>query len=165
MPNFKTDLNRGLVGQQTFAKLFAGLKATDGKRGDFLLEDGSKVEVKADFYSMNKTQNYFMERYSSVEVGSPGGVWQAAAHGADYYAYIYVQNLHVSVWYVPELLAHLSKLEPKLTPVNVKNAKWTTVGYKVARSLLNPILTYANGSISYADHDYSEYFSTIWRTR
>lgn len=163
--NFKSDLNRGLAGQQIFAKLFADLKQTDGKRGDFLLPDSTKVEVKADFYNMNDTQNYFIERYSSIEVGSPGGPWQAAAHHAEYYAYLYIQNLHVSIWHTPSLLSQLEAIESSLKPVNVRNKSWTTVGYKVPRLLLVPDIVYEHGQINFKNSEFEPYFRAVWKLR
>lgn len=137
--NFKADLERGLQGQIAFMRLFANLTASDGKRGDLTCPDGHKIELKTDSYDANKTANFFIERYSSIERGSPGGPWQAAQHGCKYFVYYFSLNQRGYVFAVDDLLKQLTAVESKLTPVNIRNKSWTTVGYKVPRSSLQPI--------------------------
>lgn len=133
--NFQADLQKGLLGQQLFAKLFAGASHIDGKRGD-LSCNGEKVELKVDFYSMLRTPNFFMERYSSLDVLSPGGPWQAKAHGCPWFVYFFATELHGFVWQTEALVAQLEKIEGKLKPFNVQNKNWVTMGYRVPRGAL-----------------------------
>lgn len=156
MRNFQSDLNRGLMGQQLFAKFCNGVSMTDGKKGDFLLANGDVVEVKADFYNINKSPNFFIERYSSLEKGSPGGPWQALAHNTTYFAYLYVQNLKLYIFETGLLVKELESLNPAPKPVSIKNKSWTTVGFKVPRDSLSPIIIY-NGS----NGDYEKFNSEI----
>lgn len=140
-PNFQSDLARGQAGELAFLKLFSGLVGTDGRKGDIVCPDGSKIELKTDFYPMSKTANFFMERFSSMEVMSPGGPWQAAAHGCKWFVYYYTPDSTGFVFLTTDLVKQLKALEPKLVPVEVRNRKWTTVGYKVPRTLLKPVAT------------------------
>lgn len=137
--SFKADLARGAVGQNWFLQRFPGLKQTDGRKGDFTAPDGSKIELKTDSYAMGKTANFFIERFSSIEVGSPGGPWQAVAHGCDWFVYLYASNSTGFIFSCPDLLKQLEAIESTLKPVNVRNVRWTTVGYKVPRALLMPV--------------------------
>ena len=100
MRNFQADLKRGQQGEQDFLKLFTKLVGTDGRKGDILAPDG-KIELKTDFYPMSQTPNFFIERYSSIEVLSPGGPWQAKAHGCKYFVYYYTSDKQGFVFLVP----------------------------------------------------------------
>jgi hypothetical protein len=137
-PKFHADLARGHKGEAAFLARFPGLMATDGKKGDLVAPDGSKIELKTDYYPMSKTVNYFIERFSSLETLSPGGPWQASKHGCDYFVYYYTVDKQGFVFKVADLVAQMEVLEKTLTPVEVKNVRWTTLGYKVPRKLLIP---------------------------
>lgn len=137
MRNFQADLKRGQAGEADFLKMFSKLVGTDGRKGDIVAPDG-KIELKTDFYPMTQTPNFFIERYSSVEVLSPGGPHQAKLHGCKYFVYYYTSSKTGYVFLVDDLLQQLEKLEPTLKPVEVRNRKWTTIGYKVQRELLKP---------------------------
>jgi hypothetical protein len=142
--NFQKDLQAGLLGQKAFAKLFTHLVETDGKSGDFTTPDGAKVEVKTDMYAMTKTANFFMERFSSVEVGSPGGPWQALKHECEYFVYWYAADSTGFVWRTADLVKQLDVIIGQLKPVEVRNRRWTTVGFKVPRAALIPLATFNN---------------------
>jgi hypothetical protein len=141
MRNFQADLKRGQQGEQDFLKLFTKLAGTDGRKGDIVAPDG-KIELKTDFYPMTQTPNFFIERYSSVEVLSPGGPYQAQKHGCKYFVYYYTTAGYGYVFETDDLVRQLEKLESSLKPVEVRNKKWTTIGYKVPRELLKPIAVF-----------------------
>lgn len=141
MRNFQADLKRGQAGEAEFLRLFSKLVGTDGRKGDIVAPDG-KIELKTDFYPLSKTANFFIERYSSLEVFSPGGPWQAAAHGCKYFVYYYTSDKLGYVFLVDDLLKQLEKLESGFKPVEVRNKKWTTIGYKVPRGMLKPLATF-----------------------
>lgn len=155
MRNFQADLKRGQQGEQDFLRLFTKLTGTDGRKGDIVAPDG-KIELKTDFYSMAQTPNFFIERYSSIEVMSPGGPWQAKAHGCKYFVYYYAGDKQGYIFLVEDLLQQLEALEAaaRLKPVEVRNKKWTTVGYKVPRSLLTPVATFNSGVFVAGGVDY-----------
>lgn len=143
MRNFQLDLKRGQAGERDFLQLFTALVGTDGRKGDIIAPDG-KIELKTDFYPMSTTPNFFIERYSSVEVLSPGGPWQAKAHGCKYFVYYYTVDGYGYVFEVDALLQQLEAMEAtaKFKPTEVRNKKWTTVGYKVPREALKPIAVF-----------------------
>lgn len=135
MRNFQTDLKRGQQGEKDFLAMFGALVGTEGRKGDIMAPDGL-IELKTDFYPMSKTKNFFIERFSSVEVLSPGGPWQAKAHNCKYFVYYYTCNKTGFIWTVDSIVKQLEALESRLTPVEITNSRWTTIGYKVARGLL-----------------------------
>lgn len=143
MKNFHSDLARGKTGETTFLLLFNKLQPTDGRTGDFLTPGGEKLELKTDSYSFNKTGNFFIERYSSIEVLSPGGPWQAKAHGCKYFAYYYINEQVGWVWETDALVLALDSIVGTLKPTEVKNRKWTTVGFKVPRTALQNLALFS----------------------
>lgn len=155
MRNFQADLKRGQDGEKQFLALFTKLVGTDGRRGDIVAPDG-KIELKTDFYKLADTPNFFIERYSSVEVMSPGGPWQAKAHGCKYFVYYYAGDRQGYIFLTDDLVRELEVLEVagRLKPVEVRNKKWTTVGYKVPRSLLTPVATFNSGVFVAGGVDY-----------
>lgn len=142
MANFKNDLQAGLAGQKAFKQLFAALVETDGRQGDFVAPDGCKIELKTDSYDMQKTANFFIEQYSSLEVLSPGGPWQAQKHDCEYFVYYYGNNSTGFIWRTEALIEQLEAIIGQLKPTEVRNKRWTTLGYKVPRALLKPLASF-----------------------
>lgn len=137
--SFQRSLSMGKLGETLFYQAHQGtLTETDGRRGDFLHRDGYTVELKTDFYSMKKTENFFFERWSDMAAGSPGGVWQATEHGASKYVYFFVQDLTYFEFDTAALLARIEELAAKdaLQKRTVRNASWSTEGYLVPRDLV-----------------------------
>jgi len=161
MRNFQADLKRGQQGEQDFLKLFTKLVGTDGRKGDILAPDG-KIELKTDFYPMSQTPNFFIERYSSIEVLSPGGPWQAKAHGCKYFVYYYTSDKQGFVFLVDDLIVQLEKVENSLKPIQVRNKKWTTVGYKVPRDIVKPLFSF-NGKAEVVADEAGMAVATTWK--
>jgi hypothetical protein len=92
---FKAQLRAGQIGETLFEHAHRdNLVKLDGFEGDFLNKaTGQKLELKTDFYSMDATPNFFIERFSNVQTGTPGGPWQAKKHGADLFVYFYIPSL------------------------------------------------------------------------
>jgi len=133
--NFKASLNKGNLGEAELLTLFSAMTKLDGRHGDLQL--GSyKVELKTDYYLHKPGGNFFMERYSDVNVGSPGGPWQARVHGCKYFVYYFINSGVGYVWNVEGLVTALDALIGTLQPVEVKNVRWVTVGFKVPRTSL-----------------------------
>jgi hypothetical protein len=104
---------------------------------DFLTPRGLKVELKSDTYDMNKSGNFFMEKYSNMYKKTPGGIWRAEADGIDIFIYHFVNN---KVYYEFRDLKKVVKFLTKLTDndymVSIPNKGYYTGGYKVPRDLL-----------------------------
>lgn len=142
-PHFRNDLARGKNGEKAFAKLAALnghiLTATDGRSGDFVDSTGGKWELKTDSYAHDRTQNFFIERWSDWERKKPGGPFQAKEHGCTHFVYYFSNPGIAYVFLLDDLLAQLNKIcLDAMTPVEIHNARWLTLGYKVPRNLLTP---------------------------
>lgn len=111
---------------------FPALKKLDGRHGDVILGE-DKVEIKTDFYDSTKTSNFFIERYSDMRVCSPGGPWQAQAHGCKYFVYQFLNCGSGWLFAVDALVPVLDKVIATIKPTEVKNVRWTTLGFKVPR--------------------------------
>ena len=131
------------MGELFFMQAHDGdLTRIDGLEGDFIWhETGEKLELKTDTWSMAKTPNYFMERYSDRETKSPGGPWQALSHGCDLFVYFYVQDLTYFVFDTRKLVGALEKIIPRIEPTLITNRSWVTEGYRVPRAMLSDIAT------------------------
>jgi len=115
-------------------------KHAELKGPDFLDSEGRVIELKTDTYDMNKTSNFFMERWSDGKLKKPGGVWQAQEKGVTCFVYLFIQQ---KVWFVfedvPALVKRLDSLTAKMYIHNIPNKGWTTQGYKVPRDSLKDL--------------------------
>ncbi len=146
--NFKTQLKAGQLGEILYANAHPTYTRTDGMTCDFHTDSGSSLELKTDFYSLESTPNFFMERWSVKEQSKPGGPWQSMSKGIDYFAYFYVPSLTIFTFPVKELVERLEKLEPSLSPFPIKNSSYTTIGYRVARDTVADLATISELTIS-----------------
>lgn len=139
--SFKSSLKLGELGQAMYHQAHQGIiEPTDGFKCDFkMITTGEAIEVKADYWSMNKTPNFFFERYSDKDKGSPGGPWQSQAHGTNIFVYIYVQNFTFFTFQTDQLVEALEKIIPTLPHTDIKNSTWITRGYRVPRELLKDL--------------------------
>lgn len=143
MHHFGSSLKVGKAGEAKFQLLAAKngivLEQTDGRAGDFIDEHGQLWEVKSDSYDMNKTSNFFIERYSNIDKGTNGGVWQAAEHHCEFFAYFFPQNGTAFVFKTKDLLKQLES-SALGSPIEIRNVRHTTVGFKVNRNSLTPVM-------------------------
>ena len=129
-PNFKKDLKIGADGEATFQRRFqVAITKESGKGRDFTVSNkvGSGLELKTDTYD---SKNFFFERWSDVTNQKPGGPWQANAH-SKYLAYYFVNKNIYYLFDLATLVPFLEKYiaEKKPRPIEVRNRKYTTVGY------------------------------------
>ncbi len=139
MHHFAKSLKAGKAGELAFIDLAAEhnieLIITDGRSGDAIDDDDNKWEIKTDSYDADKTANFFIERYSNVAKLSNGGPWQAAEHNCKYFAYYFPTNGLAYVFETDVLLKRLEEIDMG-KPVEIKNARHCTIGFKVPRTLL-----------------------------
>lgn len=137
---FKDDLKRGHGGEHKFYNRFAAsVTHLDGRNADFEInKTGETVELKTDYYDMNKTPNFFIERYSHDD--KPGGPWQAASKNITYYIYTFDKCGTVFVFNTNQLVRRLEKICKDLSLVDVPNTGYTTRGYRVERESLESIM-------------------------
>lgn len=132
---FESCLSAGQEGERLFKQERPYLISIDGKSGDFLL-NGSRVELKSDYYDENKTENFFIERWSSTEKKSPGGPWQASSHNCEYFVYYFTKSGN-AYWFKTQDLIEVNYTKYKI--MDVPNRGYITSGYLVPRSSLDKI--------------------------
>lgn len=135
--NFQKSLAVGKAGEQLLLSLWPELVPIDGRKGDFTLGP-DKVEVKSDQYDMNKTPNFFWERFSNEAKQSPGSVWQSLEHGCNILVYWYPKNKTAFVFDTVILKNVLESIIPELNPIRIPNTGYYTIGYKIPRDLVAP---------------------------
>lgn len=139
--DFKEQLKVGSRGEELFLKYYPEKIYIHPERdGDFITEDGKKIELKTDDYNMDKTDNFFIERYSDLNKKSPGSVWQAKGHHCDIFVYYFVRH---NTWFIfkdlDKLINRLEELTKGKGMVYIRNKAWTTAGYKVKRDDLKDL--------------------------
>jgi hypothetical protein len=141
--SFYKSKGQGDIGESLFFQAHEGrLEKIDGLKGDFVLkETGQKLELKTDLWVMDRTPNFFMERYSNKATQSPGGPWQSAAHGSDLFIYFYVKDLTFYQFETKKLVEALERIVPTLAPTDIPNTGYVTQGYRVPRTMLADIAT------------------------
>lgn len=142
--NFKKQLELGERGESLFMEKYPKkLIIYPGREYDFIESHSKKkIELKTDSYNINKTPNFFFERYSSINKKSPGGPWRAVIDHVDIFCYMFVRH---NVWYqfnnIPELVNRLETLTAHTGLCYVKNQGWVTGGYKIPRTEVEDLYT------------------------
>lgn len=151
---FKTQLRGGELGEIIFLEARQDLVKLENFKSDFRCkETGAQYELKTDYYDMTKTPNLFIERWSDRDRQAPGGPYQAQAHGSEYFVYFFIKNLTYYTFKTAALIERLDKLIPELSPREIRNNSWTTVGYLVPRSELSDLYTETTLTVSVTNHE------------
>lgn len=159
--NFGKSLKRGQAGEQEILQIFSALKKTDGRTGDMILNE-QKVELKTDYYSAQQTENFFLERFSNKDKGTNGGPWQALDHGCEYFLYYFIADKQGWCFNTKQLVSQLESFSD-LKPIEIKNPKHTTIGYKVLRSKLTPVFTWEGIPAKFVSGDETVFSDMVGR--
>lgn len=147
--SFSEQLQVGSRGEEIFmANYPKKIKVYPDRDGDFIeVNSKRKIELKTDTYNIEKTPNFFIERYSvyypdNLEACKPGGPWQAQGHGCDIFCYMFVRH---NIWFqfnnLPALVDRLNNLTEKMGIIYIKNHGYITTGYRVPRDSLKDLYT------------------------
>lgn len=136
--DFKKSLAAGHKGEELLMRMIPDMTRTDGFRNDFVLSDGTKLELKTDSYDMADTPNMFIELYSDLDHAKVGGPAQALTHGSTKWAYLYSKNETVYIFNTLELLERVETLvKTGLYPIKrIPNKTWVTTGVAIPRAVL-----------------------------
>jgi hypothetical protein len=134
----------GDKGEQDFKQYYAhlGPVKSEDRAIDFILADGTTVELKSDSYPMEKTENFFMETLSDTKSGKLGGVFRARNDKIHFFVYYYPANKTFFWFEVEKLCAEVERLigTGKYRVKSIKNRSWTTEGYALSRSLFEKVM-------------------------
>ena len=137
--DFKAQMAIGNKGEQDFLTQYKSLgpvKSEDDKTFDFRLGNGKKVELKSDSYSMEETENFFMEVCGCITTAKLGGPLRAKQDKVDYFVYYFPRNKTFFWFRTDELCERLELiiLTKKYKAKDIKNKGWTAIGYAIPRS-------------------------------
>lgn len=136
---FKDQLIVGDRGEELFLERYPKkLEIYPGREYDFIIKKtGEKVELKTDTYNINKTDNFFFERYSDVSRKTNGGPWRAEVDKVDIFCYYFIRH---NIWFqfteLDKLIRYLNEIVNESKLIYVKNKGYCTAGYKVNRKEL-----------------------------
>lgn len=142
--SFQDQLLIGDRGEQLFMERYPKkLVIHPGRDGDFIeVNSGKKIELKTDTYNMDKTENFFIERYSDIHKKTPGSIWQAQSHGCDIFCYMFVRH---NIWFqfnnIPSLIVEIERLTHNKGLVYIKNRGFISGGYKIPRDIVSDFYT------------------------
>ena len=138
--SFKDQLVVGDRGEELFQQYYpTKIELYPGREYDFTcVTTGAKIELKTDTYSLFKTENFFMERYSDINrEDKPGGPWRALQDKIDLFCYMFVrENVYFQFEVTQKLIDRLDNYTEKKGLVYIKNKGWITGGYKVPRKII-----------------------------
>jgi hypothetical protein len=139
--SFKKSLSQGNLGESIFFEVnCTNLEKLDGRNGDFIsIHTGEKLELKTDFFSMTKTENFFFERFSNREQQTPGGPWRALEDGSSIFVYFYISDMTYFTFDTQALVSALESILPEFPPTEVQNKGYVTVGYRIPRARLDTL--------------------------
>lgn len=140
--DFKQQLAVGNKGEKWFTENYhSPLVLIPEHYADFKrISDGRIVELKTDTYSLAKTPNFFIERYSDFHKKSPGGIWQSKEKRVQVFCYLFIND---GVYYEFDLRALVKELTPIADELEakgkfrwIKNRAWVTAGFPYPREKL-----------------------------
>lgn len=151
--DFQKQLSIGKRGEELFLKRYPDLTPTDGRKGDFIGYSKRIIELKTDSYDMNKTPNFFMERFRDVDTEKPGGPWQALENNAYYFCYLFENQGYIYWFEVKALVAYLESKEAKFQKRYIRNKGWAAMGYLVTRAEVEHICILKENLIPLAERE------------
>lgn len=143
--NFEADLKMGKLAEKEFLGIHPwALTQSKDRKADFIGPKGERIELKTDTYDPKKTPNMFLERWSSVEAGKPGGPWQSLEGGSNVFIYWFpkgnfwleCRNLKNLVDYLDLLLTIKESPAKQVDVPNEGPPPYVTRGYAIPRKLL-----------------------------
>ena len=142
--DFKVQLQCGERGEELFMERYPRkLEIFPGREYDFTVKSSrEKLELKTDTYNLEKSPNFFFERYSDVHRKTLGGPWRAYGDEVDIFCYYFVRH---NIWFefrnLQALVERLEVLTKNQGLVYIKNRGWVSAGFKVPRDSLSDLFS------------------------
>lgn len=138
---FQDSLKEGQAGEDFFYELNKDtLERLDGLKNDFrIIKTGDNIELKSDYYSVEKTPNFFMETVSVLSDNKQGGPFQALANGNKYYVYFFVKDKVMYIFETEKLVNRLNEIKDNYEDCQIPNKNHITIGKKIPRDVLKDI--------------------------
>jgi hypothetical protein len=153
--NFDDELKKGKEGENRILRAFQSpdgqwyLRRVKGYGPDFFCpHTGEFVELKTDYYRVDETPNFFIERFGDEAERTLGGPWKARADSCSLYLYYFI--LDNTLWSFP-VHGIIEFMEAHFFPhdlINVRNHGYITKGWKVNRNLLVSSVPNSRGPVT-----------------
>lgn len=133
--SFPKQLKFGKTGEKLFCDYYHNedAKLVECKEFDVYINGNERVELKTDSYSMDKTENMFIEKIGNTQTNKPGGPFLSVINDIKYFVYFYIQD-KTFYWFRPrDLCDYIDKNIEKLKMHRIFNYGWSSIGYLVNR--------------------------------
>jgi len=123
----------GHAGEKLFYSLFSEKidKSNDNKHDFISKKTQEKIKLQSDYYSTEKTNNFFFEIFSEKQTGKKGGPFKAIEDGNELYIYFFVPNKKMFTFKTSELVKKLTEIQNQYEDINIPNKSHITVGKKI----------------------------------
>lgn len=156
--DFRTQLQLGDRAEELFLQHYhEPLIFHTTLKADFqVVNTGELLELKTDTYNMEKTPNFFWERWSDFHNKKPGGPWQSRRNRVSRYCYMFSRhNTYFEFSDMKRLIGRLNKAIKGKYGITVKNKGWLTVGFPLPRLDFEDL--YVQHTFTHSSEDSQEY--------
>lgn len=139
--NFNKQKNIGNKGEELFLNKYKNYEKLD-KKNDYDFIDnstGHKIELKTDTYTLSKTPNHFIERYSDDNKFKDGGPFRCKEKNSTF-IYYHINDDQAFFYDIKKMIKIIKKNFTDKDFFKIRNNGYNTLGYKVPRELLKPAL-------------------------
>lgn len=126
-------LKAGTAGEDVIASLFPDWTRNDGRKQDFTMPDGTRVEVKTESRTTKQTPNLALETESSP--GRPGAIQRAVDDGVKLVVYLFADDKYF-VYDSVKLLEFMKLHDSKYRKVKIPNKTYNTTIILIPRTHL-----------------------------
>lgn len=140
--SFSEEYSKGYAGECSFLEHFNSYQFADNptsREYDFICsETGDTVELKTDYYDMNRTPNFAIEKYSDIHRQSLGGPFRIT--NCKYFVYYFISNktfYWMNCLRLKELLNNMELSGECGDIIKVRNTNHVTGIYKIRRDSLS----------------------------
>ena len=149
---FEESLKAGQEGEELFLQKFPKkLVRTAGRTEDFIDPiTKDRIELKTDKHDEHKTDNFFVEMYSNVDLQTLGGAPVAKKRGCNKFYYFFINSGNVYMFNIDDYIAKCSEYftlhngEKEFEEVLVPNIGYFTSGRKMKRDFFKDVYTKIN---------------------
>lgn len=133
---FKDSLKAGAAGEDRIQAMFPTWVRNDGRKQDFTMPDGTKVEVKTESRTTEQTPNVALEWESSP--GRPGAIKRAVDDGIKYVVYLFKDDKIFS-YDAKKLFDYMVDNVERYRMVGIRNSTYITQVLIVPRAHLKGV--------------------------
>lgn len=140
--SFQKQFKKGVKGEDFFVECYKDINARrgDGKIIDLLVNENDSVELKSDSYSMERTENFFIERYGNYQKLKDGSIWRSSLDKIRYFVYCYAPDKKFYWFNVEDFKKYMDDNLHKFEQREIKNPGYTSLGFLVPRETVKELI-------------------------